>query len=71
MNLAQVLTASTGGIGRHVASVVVRLVDRGHRVRVFCPPATATAHELTGTGADVRPLADLAGAGLRRADLVH
>jgi glycosyltransferase involved in cell wall biosynthesis len=71
VRIAQVLTASTGGIGRHVASVVARLVQRGHRVRVFCPPVTATAHELTGPGADVWPLADLVGGGLRGAEVVH
>jgi glycosyltransferase involved in cell wall biosynthesis len=70
VRIAQVLTASTGGIGRHVASVATRLVERGHQVRVFCPPVTATAHELTGTGADVRPLSDLLG-GLRGAAVVH
>ena len=71
MRIAQVLTASTGGIGRHVASIVIRLVGHGHQVRVFCPPATATAHDLAGTGADVRPLADLLGGGLRGAAVVH
>ena len=64
------LTASTGGIGRHVASVVPRLVRRGHTVRVFCPPVTATAHGLATAGADVRPLTDLV-RGARGADVVH
>ena len=70
MRIAQVLTASTGGIGRHVAGVVVRLVQRGHQVRVFCPPATATTHELAAVGADARTLAGLLG-GCRGADVVH
>jgi glycosyltransferase involved in cell wall biosynthesis len=71
VRIGQVLTASTGGIGRHVASVVFRLVQRGHRVRVFCPSVTASTHELARTGADIRPLADLVGSGLRGAEVVH
>ena len=70
MRIAQVLTASTGGIGRHVASLVPRLVQRGHAVRVFCPPVTAATHELDRAGADVRPLADLV-RGVRGAEVVH
>ena len=64
------LTASTGGIGRHVASVVPRLVGRGHTIRVFCPPVTANTHGLATAGAEVRPLTDLVG-GARGADVVH
>ncbi|HZA04104.1 MAG TPA: glycosyltransferase family 4 protein [Propionibacteriaceae bacterium] len=71
MRIAQVLTASTGGIGRHVASLVPRLVQRGHAVRVFCPPLTATTHELAEAGADVRPLGDLLARGVRGAEVVH
>ena len=37
MKVAQLLTVSTGGIGRHVASIAPRLEERGHQVRVFCP----------------------------------
>ena len=70
MRIAQVLTASTGGIGRHVASLVPRLVQRGHTVRVFCPPVTAAAHDLAALGADVRPPADLL-RGVRGAEVVH
>ena len=69
MRIAQVLTASTGGIGRHVASLVPRLVQRGHAVRVFCPPVTAAIHALAQAGAEVRPLADLAR--VRGAEVVH
>ncbi len=69
MRIAQVLTASSGGIGRHVASISVRLVARGHTVRVFCPPATAAAHGLGGGGVDTRPLTQLGGA--RGADVLH
>lgn len=70
MRIAQVLTASTGGIGRHVAGLVPRLVQRGHAVRVFCPPISATTHALAQAGADVRPLADLV-RGVRGAEVVH
>jgi glycosyltransferase involved in cell wall biosynthesis len=69
MRIAQVLTASTGGIGRHVASIAPRLVARGHTVRVFCPVETASAHSLIQRGLDVRPLAELGRA--RGADVVH
>ncbi len=69
MKVAQVLTVSTGGIGRHVASVAPRLEERGHQVRVFCPPATAEAQGFRELGLDVWPLTSM-----RRfigADLVH
>jgi glycosyltransferase involved in cell wall biosynthesis len=69
VRIAQVLTASTGGIGRHVASISSRLVDRGHAVRVFCPPATARAHSLAEGGAEVRALTELAR--LRGAEVLH
>ena len=68
MKIALVLTASTGGIGRHVASIGPRLVARGHAVRVFCPAATSAAHGLDAV-LDVRSLSGLAG--LRGADVVH
>ena len=69
MRIAQVLTASTGGIGRHVASIAPRLVARGHTVRVFSPADTAAAHGLADRGLDVRPLTELGRA--RGADVVH
>ena len=69
MRIAQVLTASTGGIGRHLASIAPRLVDRGHTVRVFCPAETAAAHGLAGRGLDVWPLTELGRA--RGADVLH
>jgi glycosyltransferase involved in cell wall biosynthesis len=56
MRVGQLLTASTGGIGRHVASVAARLVERGHQVRICCPPGTAAGHGLDGTGAELLPL---------------
>ena len=69
MKIAQLLTASTGGIGRHVGSIAPRLEQRGHQVRVFCPKDTAEAQGFRGLGLDVWPLTSL-----RRftgADLVH
>ena len=69
MQIAQVLTASTGGIGRHVASLAPRMVERGHRVRVFCPASTAAAQGFDALGLEVHPLSDLAEA--RGADVVH
>jgi glycosyltransferase involved in cell wall biosynthesis len=69
VKIAQLLTASTGGIGRHVASIAPRLEQRGHQIRVFCPKATAEIQGFRELGLDVWPLASL-----RRfvgADLVH
>jgi glycosyltransferase involved in cell wall biosynthesis len=69
MKIAQLLTASTGGIGRHVASIAPRLEARGNQIRVFCPKATAEVQGFKELGLDVWPLANL-----RRfvgADLVH
>ncbi|MFL6065790.1 MAG: glycosyltransferase family 4 protein [Friedmanniella sp.] len=67
MRIAEVLTASTGGIGRHVASLAPRLAALGHDVTVYCPGSTAAAHDF-GAGA-VRPLRDLRQ--LRDVDVVH
>jgi glycosyltransferase involved in cell wall biosynthesis len=69
VKVAQLLTASTGGIGRHVASIAPRLEQRGHQIRVFCPKVTAEAQGFEELGLDVWPLASP-----RRfigADLVH
>jgi glycosyltransferase involved in cell wall biosynthesis len=69
VKVAQLLTASTGGIGRHVASIAPRLEQRGHQVRVFCPKVTADAQHFKELGLDVWPLGSP-----RRfigADLVH
>jgi glycosyltransferase involved in cell wall biosynthesis len=69
VKIAQLLTASTGGIGRHVASITPRLEQRGHQIRVFCPKATAEAQGFAELGFDVWPLTSQ-----RRfigADLVH
>lgn len=59
LRIALVLSASTGGIGRHVASVAPRLVERGHQVRIYCPATTDAAQGFSDRGLDVRPLADL------------
>ena len=68
LRIALVLGASTGGIGRHVASVATRLLQRGHRVEVFCPDLTARAQGFADLGLPVRPLRALARA---RADVLH
>jgi glycosyltransferase involved in cell wall biosynthesis len=69
MKIGQVLTSSTGGIGRHAASVVARLVRLGHQVRVCCPLETANAHGLDSSGAEVFPLTRVSR--LAAADVVH
>jgi len=69
MKIAQLLTASVGGIGRHVASVAPRMQARGHHVRVFCPAVTAEAQGFVDLGLDVYPLARLDRA--RGADVLH
>jgi len=69
VKIAQLLTASTGGIGRHVASIAPRLEQRGHQVRIFCPKVTAEAQGFEKLDLDVWPLTSM-----RRfigADLVH
>jgi glycosyltransferase involved in cell wall biosynthesis len=69
VKIAQLLTASTGGIGRHVASIAPRLEQRGHQIRIFCPKVTAEAQGFKKLGLDVWPLASM-----RRfigADLLH
>jgi glycosyltransferase involved in cell wall biosynthesis len=58
MRIALVLTASTGGIGRHVASLVPRFVTAGHRVRVYAPESTTGTYAFAG--AEVLPLRALA-----------
>jgi glycosyltransferase involved in cell wall biosynthesis len=69
VRIAQVLTASTGGIGRHVASLLPRLRDAGQQLKVFCPEATAAAQGFTALGVEVLPLSELAQ--VRSADVVH
>lgn len=61
MRIAQVLTASTGGIGRHAAGLVLRLRAAGHEVEVYAPEGAVA-------GSALHPLARLVGA---TPDLVH
>lgn len=82
--VALVLGASTGGIGRHVRSLVGLLPGHGWQVRVVCPAATEALFDYAGSGARVIPVtvpAGLTTAGavvvprlrqaLRGADVVH
>jgi glycosyltransferase involved in cell wall biosynthesis len=69
VKIGQVLTSSTGGIGRHAASVVHRLVRLGHQLRVFCPPETARTHGLDSSGAELFPLIRIGR--LVGADVIH
>ncbi len=68
LRIAQVLTASTGGIGRHVASMAVRMAAAGHQVQVFCTEQTAVSHDFSIPASSpgsvvVRPLRALLGGG--------
>jgi glycosyltransferase involved in cell wall biosynthesis len=67
MRVVETLSASTGGIGRHVADLARRLAGLGHDVTVLCPPATTAAHDFAGL--DVGPPRRLAR--LSRVDVVH
>ena len=49
--VALVLASSTGGIGRHVASLAAGLVSLGDEVTVFGPAATGEHFDFAGTGA--------------------
>jgi glycosyltransferase involved in cell wall biosynthesis len=69
VKVAQLLTASTGGIGRHVASIAPRLEQRGHQIRVFCPKVTAEAQGFKELGLEVWPLTSQRR--LIGADLIH
>jgi glycosyltransferase involved in cell wall biosynthesis len=64
-----VLTASTGGIGRHVASVAPRLAARGFDVTVYASPVTLAAHDV-GVPAVALDAVALA-RGVAAADVVH
>jgi glycosyltransferase involved in cell wall biosynthesis len=50
--VALVLASSTGGIGRHVASLAEGLVALGDDVTVFGPAATGEHFDFAGTGAE-------------------
>jgi glycosyltransferase involved in cell wall biosynthesis len=54
--IALVLASSTGGIGRHVASLVGGLVAGGDVVSVFGPAAAAAHFGFADLGADVTPV---------------
>jgi glycosyltransferase involved in cell wall biosynthesis len=69
VRVALVLTASTGGIGRHVASLVPRLLAQGHDVRIFCPELTARAQDFAALDVVVLGLSALGRA--RHADVLH
>lgn len=69
LSIALVVSASTGGIGRHVASLAERFVAAGHHVCVYAPEETARAHALEATGATVEDPRSLRQA--RRCDVVH
>ena len=64
-----VLTASTGGIGRHVASVAPRLVARGFDVTVYASAVTLAAHDVGVPAVALDAVALARGVG--RADVVH
>ena len=68
--VAMVLTASTGGIGRHVASVAPRLVARGFDVTVHAAPVTLEAHDF-GVPAVALDASRPSPRGVRRAAVVH
>ncbi|MGI3780804.1 MAG: glycosyltransferase family 4 protein [Janthinobacterium lividum] len=67
--VAMVLTASTGGIGRHVASVAPRLVARGFDVTVYASPVTLAAHDVGVPSVALDAVALARGVGA--ADVVH
>ena len=69
MKIAQLLSASTGGIGRHVGSIAARMRDRGHQLRIFCPELTARSQHFADLGLQVLPLSSLDRAA--GADVLH
>lgn len=56
LRVAYVLGTSTGGIGRHVRSLVAGLTQRQMLVSVYCPAATEERFGFTAAGARVTPL---------------
>ncbi len=54
--VALVLGSSTGGIGRHVRSLIHGLIARGMTVEVYCPPGTADVFNYAATGVQVTAL---------------
>ncbi|MFP5282981.1 MAG: glycosyltransferase family 4 protein [Actinomycetes bacterium] len=67
MRIAQILSASSGGIGRHVASLVPRLRAAGHEVVVLAPASTAASQGLP----DARRWPVLASGPNAAVDVVH
>ena len=55
-NVALVLASSTGGIGRHVASLAAGLVAAGHTVTVYGPEATGQQFDFEGLGTAFVPV---------------
>jgi glycosyltransferase involved in cell wall biosynthesis len=51
-----VVGSSTGGMGRHVLSLVRGLTARGLAASVYCPAATAAQFDFAGAGGTVVPL---------------
>jgi glycosyltransferase involved in cell wall biosynthesis len=64
-----VLTASTGGIGRHVASIAPRLEALGFDVTVYASPVTLAAHDVGVPAVTLDAVALARGVGA--ADVVH
>jgi glycosyltransferase involved in cell wall biosynthesis len=56
LRAALVLGSSTGGIGRHVLSLVRGLAARGVEMELFCPAATEALFAFADVGAKVKPL---------------
>ena len=56
LRVALLLGSSTGGIGRHVASLAAGLVRLGHGVTVYGPVATQEHFSFTEAGARFTPL---------------
>lgn len=56
LHVALVLGSSTGGMGRHVRSLVQGLIAGRDRVSVFCPAETARRFDYAGAGARVMAL---------------
>jgi glycosyltransferase involved in cell wall biosynthesis len=54
--VALVLASSTGGIGRHLASLAEGLHRLDHEVAVFGPQATGTLFDFAGRGAEFVPV---------------
>ena len=56
LRVALVLASSTGGIGRHVASLAFGLVEQGQTVTVYGPAATSKQFDFEGLGAGFVPI---------------